>query len=85
MPQFVRDDRAEDDSHQRQHSIGSGSRIALHGRLGHPHESQQEYEGKVDADFDSEQPADRDGPISHQGSRQSPVFSLKTWIAVAAD
>src|SRR5579864_2947859 len=68
MPEFVCNDRAEDDSDQRQHSMGSGRRIALHGRLGHPHEAQQKYESKVDADFDSEEPANRDGPISHMKS-----------------
>src|ERR1700747_2705808 len=75
MPQFVRDNRAEDDSNQRQHSIGSGSRIALHGRLGHPHEAQQKYEGKGNADFDSEGSANRGGPISHM---KSSVVSLRS-------
>src|SRR5579864_2118543 len=79
MPQFVRDDRAEDDADECEHASGSGSARALvgrvDGRFGHPHEAQQKYEGKVNADFDSEQPADRDGPISH---RNSSVVSLRS-------
>jgi hypothetical protein len=63
MTQLVHHHRAENDSYQNENSARVTA--AVRRGFGEPHKQEQEEEGEVNAEFDSEDPASWDGPVSH--------------------
>jgi hypothetical protein len=72
MTQFVQDYAAENDADQSEAAQRSAG--ILRRSFGTPHEDQQKQEGQVNADLDSENTSQRDGPTAHRQAYQYSIY-----------